>query len=89
MTKMTKMELTNVVEVTYSTDADKNDIYGTLQIAMVHVPEESLPPLSEDDRRFGRPLNIYFKKAAEILLNEIGPINIHENRLMGDMTVVH
>lgn len=82
---MTKIELTNVVEVAYW---DKNDVFIT---AMVQVPEESLPPMSEEDKKYGiRSLDIYFSKATEILKNEIGPIKVYEIRFMGkNITVIH
>lgn len=86
-TGMNKLELTNMVEVKYC--KDKNDVYGTLRVAMVNVPEESLPPMSEEEKKYGRLLDVYFKKASEILENEIGPINIYENRFIGKITVLH
>ena len=91
--KTTKIELENVVEITYLPDGDKNNPSNTLLTAMVAVPEESLPPMNEEDKRCGgRLLQVYFDKAAEILQNEIGPVNIypsHGFRFMGDMIVVH
>lgn len=61
--------------------------------AMVHVPEDSLPPMSETDMKYGgRLLDVYFDKAAEILKNEIGPIELfpgHCFRFIGDMTMVY
>lgn len=46
--------------------------------------------MSEEDKKYGRRcLDVYFKKAAEILENEIGPINIYENRFMEKITVLH
>ena len=89
---MTKIELTNMVEVTYSNDVDKNKIPKFPLTALVHVPEESLPPMSEDDKKLGgRLLDVYFKKAAEILANEMGPIYIYQNgfRFMGTMNVLY
>lgn len=86
---MNKVELTNMVEVTYY-NKNKNDVvYGILRVAMVHVSEESLPPMSEEDKKYGRLLDVYFKKASEILENEIGPVNIYENRFIGKITVLH
>lgn len=89
---MTKIELTNMVEVTYCNNTDKNNASKTFLTAMVHVPEESLPPMSEEDKKYGgRLLDVYFKKAAEILTNEMGPIYIYQNgfRFMGNITVVY
>lgn len=86
---MNKVELANVVEVTYW---DKNDDIKAFQTAMVPVPEDSLPPMSEEDRKCGgRLLDVYFKKAAEILTNEMEPIYICKNgfRFMGTMTVMY
>lgn len=92
--KMNKVELTNVVEVTYFTERDKNNVPKSLLTAMVHVPEESLPPMSEKDKRCdGRLLDVYFKKAVEILRNKIGSVEIYPGsdcfRFMGDVTVVY
>lgn len=70
----------------------KNNACNTLLTAMVHVPEDSLPPMSEEDKKYGgRLLDVYFKKAAEILTNEIGPIYIYQNgfHFMKDMTMVY
>lgn len=89
---MTKIKLENMVEVTYSTDIEKNKVPKTILTAMVHVPEDSLPPMSEDDKKLGgRMLDVYFKKAAEILANEMGPIYIYQNgfRFMGTMNVLY
>lgn len=89
---MTKIKLENVVEVTYSNDMDKNKVPKTILTAMVQVPEDSLPPMSEDDKKLGgRLLDVYFKKATEILANEMGPIYIYQNgfRFMGTMTVLY
>ena len=89
---MTKIELTNMVEVTYSINMDKDKVPKTLETAMVHVPEESLPPMSEEDKKLGgRMLDVYFKKATEILANEMGPIYIYPNgfRFMGTMSVLY
>lgn len=87
---MNKVELTNVVEVTYY---DKNDDTTTFQTVMVSVPEDSLPPMSEEDKKYGgRLLDVYFKKAADILKNEIGPVKIypgHGFRFIGDMTFMY
>lgn len=85
--KMTKVELTNVVEVTYY---DKNDGTTTLETAMVAVPEDSFPPMSEEDKKYGgRLLDVYFKKATEILTNERESIYIYPDgfRFMGDITL--
>lgn len=72
---MSKVEFTNVVKVNYYPKRDKNDFSDTLLTAIVSVPEDSLPPMSEEDKKGGgRLLNVYFEKAAEILKNEIGPI---------------
>lgn len=66
--KTTKIELENVVEITYLPNEDKNNPSNTLLTVMVAVPEESLPPMSEEDKRCdGRLLNVYFDKAIEIL----------------------
>lgn len=89
---MTKVELTNVVEVTYCNNTDRNNACNTLLTAMVHVPEDSLPPMSEEEKKYGRLLDVYFKKASEILENEVGRIYIypiHSFRFIGDMTVVY
>lgn len=86
---MNKVELANVVEVTYQ---DKNDDIKAFQTAMVPVPEDSLPPMSEEDRKCGgRLLDVYFKKASEILTNEMESICIYQNgfRFMGTMTVMY
>lgn len=86
---MNKVELTNVVEVTYY---DKNDGTTTLQTAMVAVPEDSLPPMSEEDKKYGgRLLDVYFKKAAEILTNEMESIYIYPNGFlfMGTTTLMY
>ena len=61
---MNKVELTNLVEVTYFTERDKNNIPKNLLTAMVSVPEESLPPMSEEEKKYGRLLDVYFKKAC-------------------------
>lgn len=90
--RMNKVELTNMVEVTYCKDTDRNNACNTLLTAMVYVPEDSLPPMSKEEKKYGRLLDVYFKKASEILENEIGPIRIypiHSFRFMGDMTVVY
>ena len=91
--KTNKLELDNVVEVTYSIERDENNVPKKLLTAMVHVPEESLPPMSEEDKKYsGRLLQVYFDKAAEILRNEIGPVTIypsHGFRFMGDMAVIY
>lgn len=91
--KTTKIELENVVEITYLPDGDKNNPSNTLLTVMVAVPEESLPPMSEEDKRCGgRLLNVYFDKAVEILKNEIGPFNVYPSygglRFKGTMTLV-
>lgn len=92
--EMNKVELTNVVEVTYCKDTDKNNASNTLLTAMVHVPEDSLPPMSEEDKKYGgRLLDVYFDKAVEILKNEVGPIEIYPGpscfRFVGDVTMVY
>lgn len=90
--KTNKIELENVVEVTYRPETDEHNFSKTYLTAMVTVPEESLPPMSEDEKKRGRLLQVYFDKAVEILQNEIGPVNIypsHGCRFMGDMIVVH
>lgn len=87
---MMKIEMTNVVKVNYHPKRDKNNISDTLLTAIVSVPEDSLPPMSEKDKKCGgRLLKVYFEKAAEILENEIGPVNIYENRFIGKITVLH
>lgn len=88
---MTKVELTNVVEITYFTERDKNNVPKDLMTAMVHVPEDSLPLMSEEEKKYGRLLDVYFKQAAEILTNEMGSIYIYKNgfRFMGTMTVMY
>lgn len=88
--KTNKLELTNVVEVSYLPEKDKHKFSTTFLTAMVAVPEESLPPMSEEDKKCGgRLLKVYFDKAAEILNKEIGPITVYESRFMGNVTVVH
>lgn len=90
--KTTKIELENVVEVTYIPGKDNNNAHKRWLTAMVTVPEESLPPMSEDEKKRGRLLQVYFDKAVEILQKEIGPVTIypsHGFRFMGDMIVVH
>lgn len=86
---MNKVELTNLVEVTYFTERDKNNIPKNLLTAMVSVPEESLPPMSEEEKKYGRLLDVYFKKASDILENEIGPVKIYPVRFIGQVTVVY
>lgn len=90
---MNKVELTNVVEVTYFTERDKNNITNNLLTAMVNVPEESLPPMSEEEKKYGRLLDLYFKKASDILENEIGSVEIYQGSdcflFMGQVTLVH
>lgn len=91
---MTKVELENTVEVTYFTEKDKNNVPKNLLTAMVHVPEKSLPPISEEDKKCGgRLLKVYFEKAAEILRKEIGPVEIYPGasnfRFLGHITVVY
>lgn len=76
---MNKVELTNLVEVTYFTERDKNNIPKNLLTAMVSVPEESLPPMSEEEKKYGRLLDVYFKKASDILENFIGMIQERED----------
>lgn len=83
---MNKVKLTNMIEVTYCNDTDK-----TFLTAMIHIPENSLPPMSEEDKKYGgRLLDVYFKKAAEILTNKIGPVYIYQNsfRFMGTITMI-
>ena len=89
--KMTKVELTNVVEVTYCKNTDKNNASNTFLTAMVHVSEDSLPPMSEEEKKYGRLLDVYFKKAAEILTNEMEPIYIYQDgfRFIGTITMVY
>lgn len=90
--EMNKVELTNVVEVTYFKERDKNNVPKNLLSAMVHVPEESLPPMGEEDKKYGgRLLDVYFRKAAEILTNEMGPVYVYQNgfRFIGTMTLVY
>ena len=89
---MNKVKLTNIIEVTYYKDTDKNNASNTLLTAMVYVPEHSLPPMNEEDKKYdGRLLDVYFRKAAEILTNEMGPIYIYQNgfRFIGAMTLVY
>lgn len=89
---MTKVELTNMVELTYILERDRNNVHKTYLTAMVSVPEESLPPMSEEDKKLGRrKIDVYFKKAAEILANEMGPIHVCSivSRFVGDVTVVY
>ena len=90
--EMNKVELTNVVEVTYFKERDKNNVPKNLLTAMVHVPEDSLPPMSEEDKKYGgRLLDVYFRKAAKILTNEMGPVYIYQNgfRFIGTMTMIY
>lgn len=88
-----KIPMTNVVEVTYLPERDKKNAPKCWLTAMVAVPEESLPPMSEEDKKYsGRLLQVYFDKATEILRNEIGPVTIypsHGFRFMGNLTVVY
>lgn len=90
--KTNKLKLDNVVEVTYVPERDKNNFHNTYLTAMVSVPEESLPPKSEDEKKRGRLLEVYFEKAVEILENELGPVEIYPGsdcfRFIGDMTVL-
>ena len=89
---MNKVELTNMVEVTYCKDTDKNNASNTWLTAMVYVPEHSLSPMNEEDKKYGgRLLDVYFDKAAEILTNEMGPVYIYQNgfRFIGTMTMVY
>ena len=61
--KTTKIELENVVEVTYIPEKDNNNAHKRWLTAMVAVPEESLPPINEEDKRYGsRLLQVYFDK---------------------------
>lgn len=86
---MTKVELPNMVEVTYW---DKNDDTKAFLTAIVSVPENSLPPMSEEDKKYGgRILDVYFDKAADILTNEMESICIYQNgfRFMGTITLVY
>lgn len=91
--KTTKIELENVVEVTYLPEKDNNNAPKTWFTAMVAVPEASLPPMSGDDKKYsGRLLQVYFDKAIEILKNEIGPIELfpgHCFRFIGNTTMVY
>ena len=92
--EMNKVELTNVVEVTYFKERDKNNVPKNLLTAMVHVPEDSLPPMSEEDKKYGgRLLDVYFDKAVEILKNEVVPIELYPGpscfRFIGDVTLVY
>ena len=93
--EMNKVELTNVVEVTYFKERETRIMSPkNLLTAMVHVPEESLPPMSEEDKKYGgRLLDVYFDKAVEILKNEVGPIELYPGpscfRFIGDMTMVY
>lgn len=87
---MSKIELTNVVKVNYYPKRDKNDFSDPLLTAIVSVPEDSLPPMSEEDKKCGgRLLNVYFEKAAEILENEIGPISFYTSCFIGKTTVLY
>lgn len=87
---MNKVELTNVVKVNYYPKRDKNNISDALLTAIVSVPEDSLPPMSEKDKKCGgRLLKVYFEKAAEILENEIGPISVYTNCFIGKTTVLY
>lgn len=89
--KTNKFELENVVEVTYLSQEDKHKFSTSFLTAMVAVPEESLPPMSEDEKKRGRSLQVYFDKATEILTNEMGPIHIYSfvSRFVGDVTVIY
>ena len=92
--EMNKVELTNMVEVTYFKERDQNNVPKNLKTAMVHVPEDSLPPMSEEDKKYGgRLLDVYFDKAVEILKNELGPIEIYPGpscfRFIGDVTMLY
>ena len=86
-----KLELEHVVELTYILERDRNNVHKTYLTAMVSVPEESLPPMSEEDKKLGRKIDVYFKKAAEILTNEMGPIHVCSivSRFVGDVTVIY
>lgn len=92
--KTDKLELDNVVEVTYFTERDKNNVPKKLLTAMVEVSEEFLPPMNEEDKRCGgRLLTVYFEKASEILKDKIGPVEIYPGsdcfRFIGHVTVVN
>lgn len=89
--KTNKLELENVVEVNHLPEKDKHNFSTTFLTAMVHVPEESLPPMSEEDKKLDRKIDVYFEKAAEILTNEMGPIHIYSivSRFVGDVTVIY
>lgn len=89
--KTDKLELENVVEVTYLPEKDKHKFSTTYLTALVAVPEESLPPKSEEEKKRGRLLQVYFDKAAEILRNEMGPIHIYSivSRFVGDVSVIY
>lgn len=46
--------------------------------------------MSEKDKKCGgRLLKVYFEKAVEILKNEIGPIIVYTNCLIGKATVLY
>lgn len=89
--KTNKLKLDNVVEITYVPERDKNNFHNTYLTAMVAVPEESLPPMSEEEKKRGRLPQVYFDKAAEILTNEMGPVHIYlfVSRFVGDVTVLY
>ena len=89
---MNKVELANMVEITYCKDTDKNNASNTLLTAIVRVPEHSLPPMTEEDKKYGgRLLDVYFRKATEILTNEIGSVYIYQNgfRFIGTVMMIY
>lgn len=45
--------------------------------------------MSEEEKKYGRLLDVYFKKASDILENEVGSVKIYPVRFMGQVTVVN
>lgn len=78
---MIEVDLVNVVQLTYSKNVDKGDKTPRWpETAIVHVPENELPPLTEEEKKLGgRPLDVYYKCAVEILSKNIGPVKVYPN----------
>lgn len=74
---MNKVELTNLVEVTYFTERDKNNIPKNLLTAMVNVPEESLPPMSEEEKNPIKTMqDVFLEQHPETKLNMNGVLDL-------------
>lgn len=78
---MIEVDLVNVVRLTYNKNVDKGDKTPRWpETAVVHVPENELPPLTEEEKKFGgRNLDVYYKYAVEILSKNLGPVKVYPN----------